>query len=65
MVKVVNDTAQRIIALIQSYNSVLAKHENEKQLFLQVVENRRRRFSIQTNQLNLVTYFNRFINVNY
>jgi len=42
--KVVNDTAERGIALFQSFNSVLSKHEDQKQYIMQVVENHRHRF---------------------
>jgi len=38
--KVIDDTTEREIALIQTYNSVLAKHEH----LLQIVENCRQRF---------------------
>lgn len=41
---VVNNTAERGIALIQSFNSVLAKHENQIKYPLQIVENHRQRF---------------------
>lgn len=37
--KVVNDTVDCGIALIQNYNSVLTKHEDQKQYVLQIVEN--------------------------
>ena len=42
--KVANDFAERGVALIQSYNSILTKDENQKQFLLQVVESHRKRF---------------------
>jgi len=42
--KVVNDFAERGVALIQNYNSILTKNENEKQFILQVIEDHRKIF---------------------
>lgn len=42
--QVVNDFAERGVALIQNYNSILTKDENQKQFLLQVVESHRKRF---------------------
>jgi len=36
--KVVNDCAERGVALMQNYNSILTKNEDQKQFLLQVVE---------------------------
>jgi len=41
---VVNDLAKRGVALIEQYNSILTKDEEQKQFLLQVVEEHRRRF---------------------
>ena len=43
--KVVNDFAERGVALIQNYNSILTKNESQKQFLLQVVESHRKRFT--------------------
>lgn len=40
--KVVNDTAERGIALIQSFNNSITADEEQKQFLLQVVEENRR-----------------------
>jgi hypothetical protein len=42
--KVVNDAAERGIALCQTFNAVLTKHEDQKQFLLQVVEKHRLEF---------------------
>ncbi|XP_043230743.1 uncharacterized protein LOC122386030 [Amphibalanus amphitrite] len=42
--KVVNDFAERGVALIQSYCAILTKDEEQRQFLLQVVEEHRRRF---------------------
>jgi len=42
--KVVNDTAERGVALIEEYNSLLTNDEEQKQYLLQVVQDHRRRF---------------------
>jgi len=36
--------AERGVALIEQYNSILTKDEDQKQIILQVVEDHRRRF---------------------
>ena len=41
---VVNDRAERGVALIQDYNQILTKHEGQKQGLLQVVSEHRRLF---------------------
>ncbi|KAG0723597.1 hypothetical protein GWK47_042395 [Chionoecetes opilio] len=40
--RVINDTAERGIALIQAFNSKITKSEDQRQLLLQVVEEQRR-----------------------
>jgi hypothetical protein len=42
--RVVNDVAERGVALIEQYKSILTKDEEQKQFLLQVVEDHRRRF---------------------
>ena len=42
--KVVNDFAERGVALIQSYSAILTKDEEQRQFLLQVIEEHRRRF---------------------
>ena len=42
--KVVNDSAERGVALIEEYNSILTRKENQKQYLLKVVQDHRRRF---------------------
>lgn len=42
--KVVNDFAERGVALIQSYNNILMKSEDQKQYLLKVVEDHRNKF---------------------
>lgn len=42
--KVVNDNAERGVALIQAYNASLTKNEDQKQYLLQVVEQHRKLF---------------------
>jgi len=42
--KVVNDTAERGVALIEEYNSLLTNDEEQKQYLLQVVQDHRHRF---------------------
>src|SRR6218665_717760 len=42
--KVVNDFAERGVALVQSYNRLLTKNEDELQFILQVVEEHRRKY---------------------
>jgi len=48
--KVVNDTVESIITFIKSWNSVLAKHEDQKQYLLKIVEKHREDSLIQTKQ---------------
>jgi hypothetical protein len=47
-VKVVNDLAERAVALIQEFNSSLTRNEEQKQYLLQVVEDHRSKFSAPT-----------------
>ncbi|KYN10007.1 hypothetical protein ALC57_17866, partial [Trachymyrmex cornetzi] len=42
--KVVNDTAERAVKLIQDYNACLTKNEEQKQFILQVVSDYKRCF---------------------
>jgi hypothetical protein len=42
--QVVNDSAERGVALMQSYNNILTKNEDQKQYLLQVVEQHRQTF---------------------
>lgn len=42
--KVVNDCAERGVALIQSYNNALTKNEDEKQYLLQLVSDHRKKY---------------------
>lgn len=42
--KVVNDAAERGVALIQNFNSILTNQEEQKQYLLQVVEHHRQQF---------------------
>lgn len=41
---VVNDTAERGVKLMQDYNNVLCRNENEKQFLLQVVDANRKKY---------------------
>ena len=47
-VKVVNDLAERGVALVQEFNSSLTRNEEQKQYLLQVVEPHRRQFAEPT-----------------
>ena len=42
--KDVNDNAERGVALIEEYNSIITKKENQKQYFFQVEHDHRRKF---------------------
>ena len=42
--KVVNDSAERAVALMQKFNSILTKNEDQKQYILQVVERHQDKF---------------------
>ena len=46
--KVVNDLAERGVALVQEFNSSLTRNEEQKQYLLQVVEHHRRQFAEPT-----------------
>ena len=47
-VRVVNDLAERGVALIQQFNSSITRNEEQKQFLLQIVENHRKEFSMPT-----------------
>jgi hypothetical protein len=47
-VKVINDLAERGVALIQEFNMSLTRNEEQKQFLLQVVEDHRKTFSAPT-----------------
>lgn len=47
-IKVVNDTAERAVKLIEEYNNILTKNEQEKQYLLQVVTDYRQKFDSHT-----------------
>ena len=47
-VKVVNDLAERGVALVQEFNSSLTRNEEQRQFLLQVVEEHRKQFSEPT-----------------
>lgn len=46
--KVVNDMAERGVALVQEFNSSLTRNEEQRQFLLQVVEEHRKQFSEPT-----------------
>ena len=48
LLKVVNDSAERGIVLIQSYNNALTKDETQKQYLLQLVSSHRKEFPVPT-----------------
>lgn len=52
--RVTNDTAERGVKLMEEYNKVLTKNEEQKQYVLQVVEDYRRKYpnSLKTTVLN-------------
>jgi len=43
-IKVVNDLAERGVALMKNYNNIITKNEDQKQFLLQVVEQHRQKF---------------------
>jgi len=47
-VKVVNDLAERGVALVQEFNSSLTRNEEQKQYLLQVIEDHRKKFAAPT-----------------
>lgn len=47
-IKVVNDLAERGVALIQEFNCSLTRNEEQKQYLLQVVEDHRCKFGVPT-----------------
>lgn len=46
----VNDTAERGVKLMQDYNQVLSRNEEEKQLILKIVSENRKHFPNPTKQ---------------
>jgi len=48
LLKIVNDTAERGISLIQSYNRALTKDETQKQYLLGLVSRHRKQFPAVT-----------------
>ncbi|KAG0717872.1 hypothetical protein GWK47_053604 [Chionoecetes opilio] len=48
-IKVVNDFAERGVALMQEYNALLTKNEEQHQFLLQVIEEHRKRSPFATN----------------
>ncbi|CAD6217544.1 GSCOCG00011374001-RA-CDS [Cotesia congregata] len=42
--KVVNDVAERVVALVEEYNKCLTKNEEQFQYLLQVVKEHRRKY---------------------
>ena len=50
--KIVNDCTVRELALMQTYNGILAKNEDQKQFLLQLVEEHRGKFSKCNNNKN-------------
>jgi hypothetical protein len=50
LLKVVNDSVERGIALIQSYNNALTKDETPKQYLLQLVSSHRKEFPVPTKE---------------
>lgn len=55
-VSVVNDNAERGVALIQEYNNSLTKNEEQKQYLLRVVEDHRRKISSCTKSAFVAAY---------
>ena len=47
-IKVVNDLAERGVALIEEFNCSITRDEEQKQFLLQVVENHQSKFSAPT-----------------
>jgi len=47
-VKVVNDLAERGVALVEEFNASLTRNEEQKQHLMQVVENHRHKFGVPT-----------------
>ncbi|KAG0714733.1 hypothetical protein GWK47_013588 [Chionoecetes opilio] len=47
-IKVVNDFAERGVALMQEYNALLTKNEEQHQFLLQVIEEHRKKFPFAT-----------------
>lgn len=50
-INVVNDTAERAVKLMQDYNPMLTKDEEQKQYILQVVKNYQKQFPMSTKQI--------------
>lgn len=54
--KVVNDTPDRSIKLIEDYNNIITKNEEQKQFLLQVVRNYRQKYPDSKNSTLLQPY---------
>lgn len=54
VVKVVNDVAERGVALIQKFNATITQSEEQKQFLLQVVEKHRKLYQ-NCNKINLIS----------
>lgn len=54
--KVVNDAAERGVALMENYNSILTSQENQKQYLLQVVEQNRKELPNSKRQTIVATF---------
>ena len=52
--RVVNDTAERVVKLFEEFNSLLTNNEEEKQFILQVVEKNRKSVPTQTTKKSVV-----------
>lgn len=50
-INVVNDTAERAVKLMQDYNPMLTKDEEQKQYILQVVKNYQKQFPMSTKEI--------------
>ena len=55
-VKVVNDLAERGVALMQTFNSSLTRSEEQKQFLLQVVEDHRKKFKTPTKSVAVAAF---------
>lgn len=57
--KVINDLAERGVALVQDYNNCLTRSEGQKQYLLQVVEEHRKKFPDVTKNKVVTAYSNK------
>ncbi|KAL4135150.1 hypothetical protein QTP88_006793 [Uroleucon formosanum] len=57
--KVVNDTAERSIKLIEDYNSIITKNEDQKQFLLQVVRNYRQKYPDTEKKFTITQHISR------